>query len=402
MDALFAADGTPAFLQTTSHISVYNTKMSRGWRAFVEDTVHRQSNLWFRWENYRDWNVPKLHELLEHKPLPMDIHGFHIVLDEGAMAEAGEIPLRRKYADDGQGSLKGRTSEEDKKIPPPPVTHGTARVMLLRLGMMRKEANRHLYEYATLNLCLAAAALSGAAFIKLRPVSFFTWRSRPFLTLAAALGVGFATIHAVRLTFATIGVYLFMSDRVRWRALDRVRCHDCLQDYFEAAEYRLNDPANFSAQLAYERKKKEKKVMSTQAPSDEEEAAVRQAMTIQQLVLRRDLRWVRNLQLACATDPAAHSRPRRLQNRLPDVGVVGMPPEGSKRGKEAMGKLDYTSLVSDASLCDVHRGLRHDPRGYVHPDGFPIFPVDRELAVVRARTMPVANSTSCADVVAPQ
>ena len=396
MDALFAADGTAAFVQTTSHISVYNSPMTPGWHRFVTAVLRDQAGVWFRWGNYRHWNVPKLAELLEHKPLPIDIHGWHVVLDENALQASGSAPLKRTYADDGKGALKGRTSEADKEIPPPPVTFGTTRCMLLRLGLMRKEANRHLYEYATLNFCLGVAAVAGAAFIKARPVTFFTWRRRPFLTLAAALAVGFATVHTVRFAFATIGVYLFMSDRVRWKAFQKVRCHDCLQDQFEATEFRLHDPATFSAQLQYERKKKEQKVMSSAPPTDEEEAAVQQAMTIQQLIMRRDLRWIRTLQLACATDPGAVHRPKRLQGRIPDVAVVGPPPPNSKRGKEAMDKLDYASLVSEESLCEVHRGLRQDPQGYRHPDGWPIFPVDRELAVVRRRTMPVRDADGAA------
>jgi hypothetical protein len=39
--------------------------------------------------------------------------------------------------------------------------------------------------------------------------------------------------------------------------------------------------------------------------------------------------------------------------------------------------------VPDRCLCDVHRGLRIDPLSYEHPQGWPLFPKDREMALER-------------------
>lgn len=353
MDSLFATN-PGAFAQVATHISLFSEPMSPGFASFVTQTLRDDVRMW-RWHKYTLWNVTGLGELLG-KLLPVDVHGWHVVLDEEALLQ-----------------------------PSKHVSHSSLKYALLVGGQRRKEGGRKVYDFVTMNFGLAVGGITGLAFMMRGRKRFGFLKRRPIVSLlASSVIVGIAFI-AVRQLFQIFAVGMWAAERSHHKALKRIKCVDCLDELVIFMDEQI---ADFKTSKLPE-------PMPGMPPIPEGvEAMFMKNMALQADLLRADQITMRTLQkqLLAASgvtgDPQTDDEKRRARLRR-----LGMYEDEKLQQQVAAGEMPapLPSLsernLPAACLCDVHQGLRADPAGYQHPLAFPIFQRDRTMAEGRVRAI---------------
>jgi hypothetical protein len=371
MDSLFAIN-QGAFAQLATHISIYNQPMSEGYRGLVTDALRDTVGLW-RWHKYTLWNVPGLGAMLG-KVAPVDVHGFFVVVDEAEIA----APSRG-------------------------MTYSTLRYTILTAGQRRKEGGRRLYEFTTMNFGLAVSGILGASWMRDGRTRFAFFDHRPVASIASAMGVSVVSFVAVRMAFKLCGVGMWVAEMSHATALKRVKCADCLDEMILFTDEQIEDVKH--ARLPDPK--------PGQPPTPPElHVKFKEAMVLQGELLRKDQFVMRDLQRKMLAAVGITAEQTQLSKRAAKLKRLGMTEEELKPRAPADKKVkDVKSpdqLIADADaaidaliatpasavslvkrdvpdrcLCDVHRGLRIDPLSYEHPQGWPLFPKDREMALER-------------------
>jgi hypothetical protein len=305
MDAMYAAN-PGAFQQLATHISIYNVPMSVGFANLTEDVLRQHVGVW-RYGKYKQWNVPGMGTMLG-KMSPVDIHGWHVVIDEGEI----NSPDRESC-------------------------YSTLRYGLVTAAQRRKEGGRKAYDFITMNFALGVGAIFGTAFLvqARKRIAFF--QRRPLVTVALSLCIVGVALPVVRSLFKMFTVGVVVAERTHRKALGTITCHDCLGDMLEYTDGQITElgisdlPPPLPGQPPMPEQLKDK---------------FRESIVAQIGLLKADAGFMRSMQ----------------KKALVTHGVAA------------------GTLLPDACLCEVHRGLRRDPEGFKHPREFPIFAKDRAMA----------------------
>lgn len=194
MDALYLLNKAQ-FHQAATHISLYHEEASPGYRALGEECLRLVG---LRPERYVFWNVPHMSSYFGTM-VPLDVHGGHVLVDEGAA---------------------GRTA----------TSYGVLRYAYLSAAVRAKAGGRWRYDFMTMNFTLGVGVASGFTALSVGRKRWAWMRRRPVGGIAASLLIGLATTVAARQGIRVLGVGVVTASNSHRRALAKLNCADCFDD----------------------------------------------------------------------------------------------------------------------------------------------------------------------------
>lgn len=211
-------------------------------------------------------------------------------------------------------------------------SYGVLRYALLSSAVRAREGGRWRYDFVSMNVTLGVGAVAGFGLLSFGRKRSGWMRRHPVGAVSVSVLAGLVTTVLARQGIKMLGVGVVQAQNSHKKALKRLGCIDCLED---VNDYTRNQIAELRAQ----------KIPTTPGMPPPPEDYVKQ--------------FERGVEMQC----------KLLEVDMEEVRVI--------------------RKYSGGHLCDVHRGLRDDPKGYREPNGLPVLPRDRDVAAQRKEQSPV-------------